>query len=272
MAVDESKAYGVEVLAFAAHPDDIELCCGGLLASMADRGHRVGVIDLTRGELASAGTPESRRAEAQAAAEILGLAFRENLELPDAWLNPWSGYDAEPEDRETQSHIAKAVAAIRRHRPELVVIPWTVERHPDHEAAGWLLRKALFFCGVRKYRVGTDDAAFRPRQVLEYPMRYVAEPQLLVDTSGYFDTKRRAIEAYASQLAGPADTGRGSTLVSSPDTLEVFEARDRLSGAMLGVRYAEPYMVSQTLGVRDPVAHFRAESFGPAHFFAARVR
>jgi bacillithiol biosynthesis deacetylase BshB1 len=256
----------LDLLAFGAHPDDVELCCGGLLAASAKRGHRTGIVDLSRGELATAGTPDLRAQEAARAASILGLAVRENLGFPDGWIHPWSGYDLDDESRPARAQLARVVEVLRRLRPAVVVIPWTHERHPDHEATAALLTKALFFAGVGKFATAPMRPKFTPLQVLRYPMRYELEPSFVVDISEVAELKAQAIAAHSSQL------GRGGgplppTLIASPLTLEAFEARDRYYGAMIGVRAGEPYLARGPLGLTDPIAHFRANPFPGALFF-----
>ncbi len=256
----------LDLLAFGAHPDDVELCCGGLLAASARRGYRTGIVDLSRGEMATAGTPELRAGEAQRAAGILGLTVRENLGFPDGWIHPWSGYDLESESRPARSQLARTVEVLRRLRPAVVLIPWTHERHPDHEATSALLTKALFFAGVGKFVTSPEQPKFTPLQVLRYPMRYELEPSFVVDISEAAEQKAQAIAAHVTQL------GRGGapvpgTLIGSPLTLDAFEARDRYYGAMIGVRAGEPYLARGPLGLTDPIAHFRANAFPGALFF-----
>jgi bacillithiol biosynthesis deacetylase BshB1 len=262
----------LDLLAFAAHPDDVELCCGGLLAASARQGYRTGIVDLSRSELSTSGTPELRAREAEQAGAILGLALRENLGFPDGWIHPYSGYEAEAEVRASRSQLARVVAVLRRLRPALVVIPWTHERHPDHEATSALLTKALFFAGVARFATEPMLPPFAPVQVLRYPMRYELEPSFVVDISEVAGQKAQAIAAYQSQLGRPAASASSAdprtppTLISSPLTLEAFEARDRYYGAMIGVRAGEPYRVQGILGLRDPVEHFTANPFAGALF------
>lgn len=256
--------YGVDVLAFGPHPDDVELFVGGTLARLAQLGHRVGIVDLTRGELASQGTPEGRAEEAQAAARVLGAAFRDNLGLPDGFVFPWSGYEAGADAR-ADSHLGLCVRALRRHRPELVLLPWVEERHPDHAAAGVLLTKALFFAALRRFDTGQER--FAPRQVLYYELRHRMTPTFVMDTSAAAETKRQAIACFGSQVRRAA--GGPPTLVSSPRALEALEARDRYYGAMIGASHGEPLRAPGVPGLVDPVAHFRQNPFTEAHFFEA---
>jgi N-acetylglucosamine malate deacetylase 1 len=256
----------LDLLAFGAHPDDVELCCGGLLAASARRGYRTGIVDLSRSELSTAGTPELRATEAERAAGILGLAVRENLGFPDGWIHPYSGYDLESESRAARSQLARVVEVLRRLRPAVVLYPWTHERHPDHEATSALLTKALFFAGVGKFATEPMRPKFAPLQVLRYPMRYELPPSFVVDVSEVAEQKAQAIAAYASQI-GNRGPERPTTLIGSPLTLDAFEARDRYYGAMIGVRAGEPYLARGPLGLSDPIAHFRANAFPGALFF-----
>lgn len=243
--------YGVDVLAFSPHPDDVEMACGGLLITLADRGHRVGVVDLTEGEMASRGSVEGRRAEAAAATERLGLSFRENLGLPDADLRA----SAERSSRQVQA----IVSVLLRRRPELVLAPWREARHPDHAAASELIRRAIFLAGLSRVAAEHERARWAARQTLYYPLRVQLTPSFVVDVSAAAVRKHEAIRCYASQLSR---TGGGAeTLASSPMTLAMVEARDRYYGAMLGVAAGEPYRTEATLGLSDPVEHFRANDF-----------
>jgi bacillithiol biosynthesis deacetylase BshB1 len=252
----------LDLLAFAPHPDDAELFCGGLLIKMAQQGYRVGLIDLTRGEMASNGTPEERAEEAAQAAHQMRLTIRENLALPDGRLFPWS-HDEEKEAADPQHPLYKIIESLRRLRPALVLVPWQEERHPDHVAASHLLTRALFFSGLRRY-LTEKQSPFRPQQVLYYPMRVNFSHSFLVNISEVAQQKYEAIRCHASQIA---PLGGTPTLVGSPLALEAIEARDRYYGAMIGVRYAEPYLVRSALALDDPIAHFRQSSASQAHFF-----
>jgi N-acetylglucosamine malate deacetylase 1 len=235
----------LDLLAIGAHPDDVELSCGGWLAAAAERGQRVGVVDLTRGELATNGTPEVRAREAAAAAEVLGLSVRDGLALPDGGLR---ADDAE--------QLAAVVGAIRRHRPALVVAPLPEDRHPDHVATGLLVQRAAFFSGLRNYRPDLGGA-WRPGRLLTYPQRQETQPDLVVDVSAVYARKLAAVQCHASQLAGAA------TPLTQPLGLEAFTVRDRYWGATIGVRYGEPYRLGAPVPVADPVAHFAAHPAPP---------
>lgn len=236
----------IDVLAFGPHPDDVELFAGGVMARMRQLGHRTAIVDLTRGEMASNGTPEERAREAEEAAEILGLTERVQLGLPDTRLDPRA-----PEQLEA------VVAVLRRLEPELVLVPWRRDRHPDHEAASALVDRALFLAGLRK-----TGESVRPRAVFYYPMRHRARPSLVVDTTLAAAEKRAAIGCYRSQLRRD-----GSTLIASMDALEAIEARDRYVGSMIGVAYGEALVAARAIGVVDPLALVRANAFPGAHAF-----
>jgi N-acetylglucosamine malate deacetylase 1 len=257
--------YGLEVLAFGPHPDDVELFCGGLLAQMARLGHRTGIVDLTRGEKSSRGTPETRAAETAESSRVLGLTVRENLGLPDGWVDPWAGFEAPEAERARTAPITRIVEVLRRLRPELVLVPWQHERHPDHEATSELVTRALFFTSVRKFETEPAHPPFTPRQVLYYPMRHLAEPSFVTDVTAVHGQKMAAVRCYASQVEARPDGPQ--TLVGSPLSLTSLEARDRFYGAQIGVSHGEPYVLRETLGLVDPVEHFRRNSFARPLFF-----
>jgi len=246
--------YGIDVLAFGPHPDDVEIFCGGIVITLADLGYRVGIVDLTHGELASQGTVDERKREAAAAARIMGLALRENLGLPDGFIDPSPG----------STHLPVAVETIRRHRPELVLFPWKEERHPDHVAASALLTRAAFMAGLRKFKP-KGAAPFAPRQVLYYEMRHRMPAGFIVDTSKAWERKAEAIACHASQVTRRDPDS--ATLISSPTAMAAIEARDRHRGSQIGASHGEALCSPNALGIVDPVAHFRANPFPQAHAF-----
>jgi bacillithiol biosynthesis deacetylase BshB1 len=249
--------YGVDALAFGAHPDDVELFCGGTLIRLAQLGYTTGVVDLTRGEKASHGDPAERAREAAAGAAELGASFRDNLELPDTGLAP------------VDAQLAAVVGVLRRRRPELVLAPWIEDRHPDHAAAAALVTRAVFFAGVRRYAPEAGDR-FVPRRLLYYAMRHRMTPSFIIDTSPAAARKARAIACYASQLGRrPGDDD--PTLISAPGAAGAIEARDRYYGSMIGTSHGEPLRSPSTPGLADPVRHFRDNSFPEAHAFEPLV-
>lgn len=214
----------VELLAIGPHPDDVELGAGGILACAAAAGRPVAILDLTRGERASRGTPEERAREAAEAAAHLGVSCRENLGLPDAGLDPW---DAD--------QVAAVVAALRRLRPRVVLGPAVPDRHPDHEAAAMLLERACFLSGVGGYAPELGPP-WRPHALYGYFVHARTLPDVVVDVSAVYERKRRALRAYASQFvpgSGP------DTYISRPEFLPGIEARDAYFGSLVGVPFAE---------------------------------
>lgn len=245
--------FGVNVLAFGAHPDDVELFCGGIVIRLGELGHTTAVADLTRGEKASHGSPEERAKEADAASAELGLAWRENLELPDTELAA------------TTSQIATVVALLRRRRPEIVLAPWLEDRHPDHAAANQLVTRAVYFAGVQRFAPEAGER-FVPRQLLYYAMRHRITPSFIVDTSAAAARKARAIACYQSQITRRAGDDT-PTLISAPGATAAIDARDRYYGSMIGVSHGEPLRAVMTPGLVDPVRHFRDNPFSNAHAF-----
>lgn len=236
----------LDLLAFGAHPDDVELSCGGLLALAAQRAQRVVIADLTRGERATNGSISVRALEAIAAAAALGVE-RTQLGLPDGGLNP---------DEPTQ--VAAVVALVRRLRPRLVLAPWHRARHPDHAAASTLVERAAFFAGVAGFapELGVPH---RPDRVLLYPERVDGSPSFVVDTSAVQAQKQAALDCHRSQLG---DGGR-PTLINRPLGRAAFEVRDRYWGASIGVAFGEPYLMAGPVPMADPIAHFAAHPAVP---------
>jgi bacillithiol biosynthesis deacetylase BshB1 len=225
----------LDALCFGAHPDDIELSCGGLAARLAVHGHRVGLVDLTRGERASRGDTATRAREAEAAARHLGVALRENLELPDTGI-----------DANSPEQLRRVVACLRTHRPALVVAPDRHDEHPDHVEGSALVARACYLSGLARY--DAPGERFRPARVLFAIHRSSVAPQLVVDVSEVWERRQAALRAHASQLdpgAGPA------TYLTAPGFLEAVEARARAWGALAGVEHAEGYRVRGPLAVLD---------------------
>jgi bacillithiol biosynthesis deacetylase BshB1 len=227
-----------DVGAFFAHPDDAELVAGGTLAREAARGRCVALVDLTRGESGSRGTPETRAAEAAEAARILGVAHRESLGLPDGRLAD----DAEQRD--------VVVAALRRVRPRLVILPHWVQRHPDHAAAGQIVYAASFLAGLRNYRPDLGPA-FRPRKLL-YALSTLetgeVAPTLVVDVTATWDKKVAAVSAFRSQF-----TPEPGEAVSLPfDRFrENMELGGRRNGQRIGVRFGEGFVTKEPVALQD---------------------
>ncbi|MBI1849790.1 MAG: bacillithiol biosynthesis deacetylase BshB1 [Planctomycetes bacterium] len=232
-----------DALVFGAHPDDIEMGCGGLIRSLVRRGRRVVVVDCTRGELSTRGTVESRRAETDAASRILGIVARENLELPDGSV---------PDGGSARSGV---VAAIRKWRPQLLVAPPTRDLHPDHARAGSLVVESHFLAGVAKFPPDAIDRLppHRANQVIHFMQHWRFVPSFVVDITDMFGEKMAAIRCYGSQFF-KGESDESPTNLARKEFLDELEARDRYYGTAIGVRYGEPYWVEGPVRVADPVA------------------
>jgi bacillithiol biosynthesis deacetylase BshB1 len=222
----------VDLLVFGPHPDDIEIGLGGTVAKHAAAGHRVGLCDLTRGELSSNGTVEERRREADAATRVLGASWRENLAWPDGGIAT------------TPELIRSAVEMIRRARPRSIAIPYWEDRHPDHVASSHVLRVAAFRSGLRRYE--TDHDAWRPEWVCYYFINDGAAPSFVVDVSAHYEKKRDALACYRSQFT-PADAAAAATRLTAPTFRQLIESRDAQFGALAGVAFAEGVVIREPL-------------------------
>jgi N-acetylglucosamine malate deacetylase 1 len=222
----------VDLLVFGPHPDDLEIGLGGTIARHTTLGVRVGLCDLTAGELGTNGTPDQRIAEADAAATVLGAAWRTNLRWPD---------------REIGKHgeqLAELVALIRKHRPRVIAAPYWTDRHPDHGAASALITEAAFTSGLRRYAAGSDP--WKADWVCYYFINDPASPSFLIDVSAYYDRKRRALNCHESQFQ-PSGPETAPTRLNSPRFRQLIESRDAQFGALAGVTWAEGVVV------REPV-------------------
>ena len=221
----------VDLLCFGPHPDDIEIGMGGSVARHAALGHRVGLCDLTAGEMGSNGTVEERLAEADAARQVLGAQWRVNLRWPDRAIG-----DAE--------HVRHAAGLIRAARPRAIAIPHWQDRHPDHVAASRVLTEAVFSAGLRRYQATGD--AWKAEWICFYFINDSSPPSFVVDVSEHYEMKRRALACHASQFT-PAKGDSVSTRLTTPRFQQLIESRDAQFGALAGVAYAEGFVV------RDPV-------------------
>ena len=230
----------VDLLAIAAHRDDCELTCGGTLARAVRQGHRVGILDLTQGEMGTRGTAEIRAEEAMRAAKILGVTVRENLSLPDA------GIVNDPPTRE------KLARAIRRLRPKVVIAPALEGRHPDHHVSAQLVRDACFIAGLAK--VAPDLPKHRPRKILHclaYRQDYL-RPSFVVDVSDVFELKMEAIRCYKSQFEG--ETQAGEVYPSGEPLEDVVRHYGAYYGTLIRRAYGEPYYTTEMVAVDDVVS------------------
>ena len=227
----------VELLAIAAHRDDVELTCGGTLAKAVQQGHRVGIVDLTQGETGTRGDAATRAAEAMRAATALGIHVRLNAGLPDAHLH------------NDEASRAAVIELIRRTRPRVVILPYAAGRHPDHRIAAELGRDACYLAGLAKY--GGAAAPHRPFKVL-HTMAYredPVKPSFVVDVSDSFETKMKAIRCYASQFDGAK--AAGEIHPTGQDLYELIRIQGAHYGSLIRRPYGEPYFTPETVAVDD---------------------
>ena len=236
----------VDVLAIAAHPDDVEMTCGGTLVRMKAAGRRFGIVDLTRGEMGTRGTDAIRHREAERAAEILGADFRETLDFGDGGLTS------------SREHELALMDVIRREKPRLVLTSFPEDRHPDHARAGRLATDAAFYAGLRK--IETNHAAHRPQQTINFSTAYVHEPDFVVDVTAAMDTRRAAILAFTSQFHQEVSQ-EPQTVISQRSFLEMLDGRARHFGFLIGVEFGEGFLSRRPPRIDDPVAAF--EGFEP---------
>lgn len=229
----------LDLLAFGAHPDDVELSCSGVLLTEKAFGKRTGVIDLTNGELGTRGTVDTRRAEAAAAAKILGLDARENLGLPDGFF---------ANDKEYQLAI---IRAIRKYQPEIIICNAPEDRHPDHGRAAALMYDAAFLSGLSKIETidgGQPQLPWRAKYVFNYIQDRYLNPDFVVDISAVMEKKIASIKAYGTQFYNP-ELGGPQTYISTPDFIESIVYRAKMFGKMIGVDYAEGFISKKMIGI-----------------------
>jgi N-acetylglucosamine malate deacetylase 1 len=229
----------LDLLAIAAHPDDVELTCGGTLIKMAQRGYKTGVLDLTAGEMGTRGTPETRGKESARASKWLRLSWRGNLGVPDSDVQP------------TRANKLKLAGVIRELRPKTVILPYWEARHPDHYHASTLGYEGCFLAGLKQLPVAGE--AFRPFKILYCTVATDASPTFVVDITGQYERRRRAILSYPSQFR-PKPGEKKSKVYLAIDELE--EEMNRLArhyGRMIGVQYGEPFLTKELMKVDDVV-------------------
>ncbi|HYO82755.1 MAG TPA: bacillithiol biosynthesis deacetylase BshB1 [Bryobacteraceae bacterium] len=227
----------VDLLAIAAHPDDVEQTCGGALLRAAEAGYRTAIVDLTSGEMGTRGTPEIRLQEAAAAAKVLRVSHRANMQFPDTRVMNT------PDARE------KLAMEIRRLKPTTVILPWTEARHPDHYHAAQLGFDASFLAGLRKLDPSTDPG--RPRTIVYASAYSKVEPSFVLDITRQFDRRMEALFCYSSQYGAQQ---AGSDLFPHAEEIrERFAGIARYYGNLIGVRYGEPYVMKETMRIDDLV-------------------
>ncbi len=231
----------LDVLAFGVHPDDVELGCSGTILACIAEGKKVGIIDLTKGELGTRGTAEIRKEEATNAARILGVEIRENLEMADGFF------------QNDEYHQRKVIGVIRKYQPEIIICNAPEDRHPDHGRSAKLVSDAAFLSGLRKIII--EDGAqllepWRPKYVFHYLQDRFLQPDFVVDISPHMEKKIESVLAYTTQFFNP-DLNEPQTYISSPEFLETVKARAMMLGKRIGVKFAEGYISEKMVGVRS---------------------
>jgi bacillithiol biosynthesis deacetylase BshB1 len=230
----------LDILVLPVHPDDAELGCAGTLLKHIAAGKKVGIADLTRGELGTRGSAEIREQEAAESARILGLSVRENIGIPDGFFE------------NTKEYQLKVIETIRKYQPEIIITNAYHDRHPDHGRANELVEASAFLSGLRKietYVNGKLQQAWRPDLVLHFIQDNYIKPDILIDVTDYCDNKIESILAYGSQFYNPEWENEPQTYISSPEFIQVIEARAREFGKSIQVKFAEGFTSRKILGV-----------------------
>jgi bacillithiol biosynthesis deacetylase BshB1 len=232
----------LDILALAAHPDDAELGCGGTLVRHAKAGLKVGVVDFSRGELGTRGTPEMRTQEAANSASIMGLAVRINLGLPDGFF------------QDIEEHQLRVISALRTYQPDIVLANAVTDRHPDHGRGAKLAESSCFLAGLAKVKTfdstGLSQSPWRPKALYHYIQSQFLVPDFVVDISDEWDQKMKAIQAFKSQFHDPASK-EPMTYISTPEFLRMLEARATEMGHAIGVKYGEGFVSNRWLGIKS---------------------
>ncbi len=231
----------LDILVFASHPDDAELGCGGTIISQIEKGNKVGIVDLTNGELGTRGSTELRTQEAAAAAEVMQLSVRENLRFADGFFE------------NDKAHLIEVIKAIRKYQPEIVIANAIEDRHPDHGHGASLVSRACFLSGLIKIETGLYgqvQEAWRPKQVYHYIQDRHIKPDFVIDITPFWAKKVEAIKAYKSQFHNP-ESKEPLTHISTPDFLPFIEARAMEMGHSIGVKYGEGFTKEKQLGIKN---------------------
>lgn len=235
----------LDILAFGVHPDDVELSCAGTLMVEINNGKKVGVIDLTRGELGTRGTAETRRQEAALAAEIMGVHVRENLGMRDGFFI------------NDEEHQLQIIQKIRQYQPEIVICNAIEDRHPDHGRSSKLVSDASFLSGLRKIETALDGVAqeaWRPKYVFHYIQDRYAEPDFIFDITSVFNRKVESIKAYGTQFSNAivnANDDEPQTYISTPAYFDTIISRHKMLGKRIGVEYGEGFITEKRIGIRS---------------------
>jgi bacillithiol biosynthesis deacetylase BshB1 len=230
----------LDILVLPVHPDDAELGCAGTILKHIAAGKKVGIADLTRGELGTRGSAEIREQEAAKSARILGLSVRENIGIPDGFFE------------NTKEYQLKVIETIRKYQPEIIITNAYHDRHPDHGRANELVEASAFLSGLRKietYFKGELQQAWRPKLVLHFIQDNYIKPDILIDVTDYWDKKIDSVLAYGSQFYNPEWEDEPQTYISSPEFIQVIESRAREFGKSIQVKFAEGFTSRKILGV-----------------------
>ncbi len=229
----------LDILAFGAHPDDIEMGCGGTIAKHVSLGKKVGMVDLTLGELGTRGNVEIRLKEAQEAAKIVGVDIRENLQMADGFFS------------NDKQHQLLIIQSIRKYQPDIVLANSLVDRHPDHARGARLVADACFLSGLIKIETkenGINQKPWRPKAIYHYLQFKTHQPSFVVDVSGFMDTKMNSIKAHRSQFFD-SSSKEPETFISKPDFLNALHERSSDLGRIIGVQHAEGFMCEHVLAI-----------------------
>ena len=231
----------LDVMAIGAHPDDIELTCGGTIIKLVKQQRKVGIVDITDGELGTRGTRELRAQEAADAGNILGVTVRETLSIPDGNIE------------NSVDNRLRLVRVIRRYKPDILLFPYHTDRHPDHENAYTLCREAWFASGLEKVETLEQDMKqepYRPRNYYHYMQWFEFIPSFVVDVSEEYDQRMEAVRAFRSQFYDPKSAER-ETVLTKPEFMEMIHTRLEYYGDRIGKRYGEPFSSPLSIGVND---------------------
>lgn len=232
----------LDILVIVAHPDDAELGCGGTIVSQVKNGKKVGVVDLTQGEMGTRGSVAERFQESADAASILGLAARENLRFRDAFF------------QNDEAHQLEVVRMIRRYQPEIVITNAIEDRHPDHAKGAALVKVACFLAGLARITTtdnGQEQTAWRPKNLYHIVQSNYIDPDFVVDISDTFDQKMKAVLAYKTQFHSPTEQSGSQTFISSPEFLDFLAGRAREYGQAIRVMYGEGFTTDKKIGIKD---------------------
>jgi len=227
----------LDVLVFAAHPDDAELSMGGTIAKLTKDNYKVGIVDLTKGELGTRGNEKTRQREAANADKILNVSVRVNLCIPDGNI------------QRTKDNLMMVVREIRKYKPKIIFAPYFNDRHPDHQDASVLLKEAMFSTGLPKVKTldnRTEQKAYRPNKLFYYMQTYTFDPTFIIDISASFDMKMKAVKAFKTQFFNP-NSKEPETFISRPEFLDYLISRAQFYGFQIGKHYGEPFYCEEQI-------------------------